>query len=121
MSLRRVALRVIRIQMAIGLAAAAIWTLSSGIGAGLAAVSGAGISAFMTFYVAARWRLRSAAETDPKVILGTFYRAQMMKLLLGSVLIVTAVYAFRDEAAALVTTLALTLVAYGLVLLGDID
>ena len=121
MSLRRVARRVILIQMTIGLAAAAIWTLFSGTAAGLAALSGGSISAFMTFYVAARWRLRSAPEDEPKAILGAFYRAQMMKLLLGTVLIVTAVYAFQDEAAALVITLALTLTAYGLVLLGNID
>lgn len=121
MSLRRVALRVIRIQMAIGLVAAGLWSLTSGTAAGLAALTGTGISAFMTFYVALRWGLRSAAEDDPKAILGAFYRAEMMKLLLGTVLIVMGVYAFRDEAAALVTTLALTLAAYGLVLLGDID
>ena len=121
MALVRVARRVIRLQMGIGLAAAAVWTIASGVQAGLAAVSGTAISVFMTFYVAARWSLRGATEREPRAMLGAFYRAEMMKLLLGTVLIFAAVYAFREEAGALVITLALTLAAYGLVLLGDID
>ena len=121
MTLVSVARRVIWLQIAIGLVAAGVWTLTNGVQAGLAAVSGTGISVFMTFYVAMRWSLRSAAESEPRAILGAFYRAQMMKLLLGTVLIFAAVYAFREEAGALVITLALTLAAYGLVLLGDID
>jgi len=121
MSLKRAALRVVRIQMAIGLVVTGLWSLISGPAAGMAALAGTGISVFMTSYVALRWGLRSAGEDDPKAILGAFYRAEMMKLLLGTVLIVMGVYAFQDEAAALVTTLALTLAAYGLVLLGDID
>ena len=121
MPLKRVAVQVIRWQIAIGLIAAGIWTLASGSDAGPAAIAGTGVSAFMTFYVAMRWGLRSATEEGRRALLGAFCRAERMKLLLGTVLIVMAVYAFQDEAAALVTTLALTLAAYGLVLLGDID
>ncbi len=49
MSLRRVASRVIRWQIGIGLSAAALWAVMSGVEAGLAALVGTGISVFMTF------------------------------------------------------------------------
>ncbi len=118
--LRRVAWRVIRIQWLIGAVAAAIWWWLGGPAAALAALVGLGISTAMTGYVALKWSLSSGAE-EPKAMLGGFYRAEMMKLLLGTGLIFIGVYVFRDNAAALVTTLAFTLAAYGLVLLGDID
>ncbi len=121
MSLRKAASRVIRIQIGIGLTATALWAVFSGAQAGLAALAGTGISVFMTFYVAMRWGLRSAGAQDPRALLGAFYGAVTMKLLLGTALIFVAVYAFREDAGALVITLALTLAAYGLVLLGDID
>ncbi|MEX0374697.1 ATP synthase subunit I [Spiribacter pallidus] len=121
MSLKKAASRVIRLQAAIGVASAALWVVVGGVQAGLAAIAGAGISVFMTFFVAVRWSLRSAGEREPRAILGAFYRTQTMKLLLGTALIFVAVRAFDDHAAALVITLALTLAAYGLVLLGDID
>jgi len=121
MSLRRVASRVIRWQIGIGLSATALWAVASGVEAGLAALVGTGISVFMTFYVAMRWGLKSAGAQEPRAILGAFYGAVTMKLLLGTALIFIAVYAFRENAGALVITLSLTLAAYGLVLLGDID
>lgn len=121
MSLRRVASQVIRWQIGIGLSATALWAVISGVEAGLAALVGTGISVFMTFYVAMRWGLKSAGAQEPRAILGAFYGAVTMKLLLGTALIFIAVYAFRDNAGALVITLSLTLAAYGLVLLGDID
>lgn len=121
MSLRRVASRVIRWQIGIGLSVTALWAVTSGVEAGLAALVGTGISVFMTFYVAMRWGLKTAGAQEPKAILGAFYGAVTMKLLLGTALIFIAVYAFRDNAGALVITLSLTLAAYGLVLLGDID
>ncbi len=119
--LKRVAQRVIAIQLGIGSASALAWTLFGSVQFGLAALVGMLISVFMTFYVAARWSLRSATIDDTREILGAFYRAQMMKLLIGTGLIFVAVYAFREHAAALVITLALTLAAYGFALLGDID
>ena len=121
MPLRQVASRVIRWQIGIGLSATALWAVFSGVQAGLASLAGTGISVFMTFYVAMRWGLRSAGEQDPRALLGSFYGAVTMKLLLGTALIFIAVYAFREDAGALVITLSLTLAAYGLVLLGDID
>jgi len=118
--LRRVAGRIVRLQLAIALAGAAIWTPFGGPTAALAALAGGGISALLTFYFAARFGARGG-NTDPRSVLGAFYRAEMMKLLLGTGLIFTAVYVLRDDAVPLVTTLAATLAAYWLVLLGDID
>lgn len=118
--LRQVALKVVRIQLLIGLVSAVIWIWAGGLEAGLAALVGLGISVLMTGYVALRWSL-SSDPREPQAMLGGFYRAQVMKLLLGTGLIFIGVYVFRDQAAALVTTLALTLSAYGFVLLGKID
>ena len=118
--LKRVAWKVIRLQLLIGLAAMGTWLWVGGMSAALAALAGLGISAAMTAYVALKWSLSSTAE-EPRAMLGGFYRAEMMKLLLGSGLIFIGVYTFRDNAAALVSTLAVTLAAYGLVLLSDID
>jgi len=118
--LRRVALRIVRLQLVIGLAAAALWWFIGGPIAALAALTGLGISVAMTGYVALKWAVSGSAE-DPRAMLGGFYRAEAMKLLLGTGLIFFGVFLFRDQAAALVTTLALTLAAYGLVLLGDIE
>lgn len=117
--LRRVAGRVVRLQLAIALAGAAVWALFGGLQAALAALAGGGISALLTFYFAVRFGARG--DSDPKAVLGAFYRAEMMKLLLGTGLIFAAVYVLRDNAVPLVTTLAATLAAYWLVLLGDID
>ncbi|PWG63377.1 hypothetical protein DEM34_08700 [Spiribacter halobius] len=118
--LMRVAGRIARLQLAIALAGAAVWALAGGLTAALAALVGGGISAALTFYFAARLGARGR-NADPKAVLGAFYRAEMMKLFLGTGLIFTAVYVLRDNAVPLVTTLAATLTAYWFVLLGDID
>ncbi len=118
--LKRVALQVLKIQMLIGGLSIVAWWLISGASAGLAALVGLGISAAMTAYVALRWSL-SDTEDEPRALLGGFYRAQMMKLLLGTGCIFIGVYVFREQAFALVSTLALTLSAYGFALLSDID
>lgn len=118
--LKRVAGRIVRLQLAIALAGAVVWALAGGLPAALAALAGGGISALLTLYFAVRLGARGG-DSDPKAVLGAFYRAEMMKLLLGTGLIFTAVYVLRDDAVPLVTTLAATLAAYWLVLLGDID
>ncbi|AGM41776.1 hypothetical protein SPISAL_08410 [Spiribacter salinus M19-40] len=118
--LRRVAFKVIRIQLVIGSVAVVAWLIAGGMTAGFAALVGLLISIAMTGYVALKWSLSSTAE-EPRAMLGGFYRAEMMKLLLGTGLIFVGVYMFRDQAAALVTTLAFTLAAYGFVLLENID
>lgn len=118
--LRRVAFKIIRIQLVIGGAAIVVWLMAGGMIAGLAALVGLLISIAMTGYVALKWSLSSTAD-EPRAMLGGFYRAEMMKLLLGTGLIFIGVYVFREQAAALVTTLAFTLAAYGFVLLENID
>lgn len=118
--LRRAALQVLKIQLLIGTLSITIWWWASGAAAGLAALVGLAISAAMTAYVAIRWSL-SESNDEPRALLGGFYRAQMMKLLLGTGLIFIGVYVFREQAFALVSTLALTLSAYGFALLSDID
>jgi ATP synthase protein I len=117
---RQAALKVLRLQLLIGTASIIVWMLVDGMAAGLAALIGLGISAMMTASVALRWSL-SGMNNSPRALLGGFYRAEMMKLLLGSGLIFVGVYVFRDQAFALVSTLAVTLLAYGFVLLTDID
>jgi len=118
--LARAALQVLKIQLLIGTLSIAIWWWASGVAAGLAALVGLAISAAMTAYVAIRWSLSESSD-EPRALLGGFYRAQMMKLLLGTGLIFIGVYVFREQAFALVSTLALTLSAYGFALLSDID
>lgn len=118
--LKQVALKVLRIQLLLGSASAGLWLWAAGTAAGLAALVGLGISVLMTGYVALRWSL-SSDPREPQAMLGGFYRAQVMKLLLGTGMIFIGVFVFQDQAAALVTTLALTLSAYGFVLLGKID
>lgn len=114
--LKRVAWGVVRLQLMIGIAGAALWLLMDGPMAALAAMAGAGISALLSFHFAARM-LANGASSDPKAALGAFYRAEAMKLTLGTALIFIAVYLLRDDAVPLVTTLAATLAAYWLALL----
>lgn len=118
--LREIALKIVRIQFLIGAFAALIWLLAGGVAAAIAALVGLGISVLMTGYVALKWSL-SSDPRQPQAMLSGIYRAEIMKLLLGTGMIFIGVYVFRDQAAALVTTLALTLSAYGFVLLGKID
>ena len=118
--LKRIAGCVVRLQIMIGLAGAALWWLFADVSAALAALAGGAISALLSAHFAARLLAHSAA-TDPRAVLGAFYRAEAMKLTMAAALIFIAVYALRDDAVPLITTLAATLAAYWLVLLCGSD
>ncbi|WP_169509129.1 ATP synthase subunit I [Arhodomonas aquaeolei] len=113
-------MRVVLMQLAITLAAASVWLFAAGARAGLAAAAGGGISTVLSLYVAVKVFLREPRD-NPGAALAAFYRAQAMKLLLAVVLISLAILGFRDHPIPLVTTLAATLGAYWLALLGDTD
>ncbi len=114
--LKQVAGHVVRMQVTIGVAGAAIWWLLAGPSAALAALVGGGISALLSFHFAIRMLARGAAS-DPKAALGAFYRAEAMKLTMATALEFISVYGLWDDAVPLITTLAATLAAYWLVLL----
>lgn len=114
--LKQVAWGVVRMQLGIGVAGAVVWWLLAGPMGALAALAGGGISALLSFHFAARMLAHGNAP-DPKAALGAFYRAEAMKLAMGTALIFIAVYVLREHAVPLVTTLAATLAAYWLALL----
>lgn len=118
--LKKVAGRVVRMQVTIGVAGAAVWWLLAGPSAALAALVGGGISALVSAHFAIRL-LAHGATSDPKAALGAFYRAEAMKLTMTAALVFIAVYALRDDAVPLITTLAATLAAYWLALLRGSD
>ncbi len=116
----RVAKRVVLLQLAITLTAALAWLIASSARAALAAMAGGGISTALSIYVAVKVFSRDAAA-DPEAALAAFYRAEAMKLVLTAVLTSLAIMGFRDHTVPLITTLAATLSAYWLALLGNMD
>ncbi|WP_440996675.1 ATP synthase subunit I [Arhodomonas sp. SL1] len=116
----RIAWRVIRLQLAITAALALIWLVTVGGRAALAATAGGGISAALSLYVAVRVFAHDA-KANPQAALGALYRAEAVKLLLAVVLTSLAILGFREHPIPVISTLAATLSAYWLALLGDRD
>jgi len=116
----RIAWRVVRLQLAITAALALTWLAAVGGRAALAAMAGGGISAALSLYVGVRV-FAPSAKASPQAALAALYRAEAVKLLLAAVLTSLAILGFREHPIPVITTLAATLSAYWLALLGDRD
>ena len=86
-------------QLGVTLVGAAFWLLRGGADAGLGALAGGGISVLLSVYFAIKVFARP--DSDPQAMLGTFFRAEALKLVLaGQFASNEEVERFRREAEA---------------------
>jgi len=108
--------RLILLQLMIGIGGGVVWLLLRGPDWAIAALTGGGISIFLTLFVALRFFLRTR-NAPPRKVTGVLYQTEALKFLLAVVLLGSATYHYGASAAALVTTFAATLAAYWIILL----
>ncbi|MDX1605658.1 MAG: ATP synthase subunit I [Candidatus Competibacterales bacterium] len=101
-------------QFLIGLTGSLLWLILGGAREGLAAFVGGCIGAILSLYVTIRV---GSSSGDPRVIVGVFFRALAMKLLLAAVLFSAAAIFFADVYIPLITTFMAGLAAYWIALL----
>ena len=97
-----------------------LWFVAAGPQAALGAAVGGGIAVLLTVYVAARL-LSYPASDDPQDVLAAMIRAEVGKLILATGLVTVAIILLPQQAAAIATTLAISLSAYWFALLRTND
>jgi len=110
-----VPVRIICWQMLVALVGSALW-LTAGTGAALAALAGGTASALFSLQFALRVFARGPAA-PPELVLGAFYRAEAIKLVLAAALFVVTARYFGHLFVPLLTTYLATLVVYWAALL----
>jgi len=118
--LKQAATRVARLQALIATPACVLWFVAAGPQAALGAAVGGGIAVLLTVYVAARL-LSYPASDDPQDVLAAMIRAEVGKLILATGLVTVAIILLPQQAAAIATTLAISLSAYWFALLRTND
>lgn len=108
--------RLLLLQLAISIGGGALWFLLRGADWAVAALAGGLISVFLTVFSAVRFFLR-AKNAPLQRVTGLLYQTEALKFFLAVVLLSAATYHFGETAFAVVTTFALTLVAYWFALL----
>lgn len=114
-----VPVRIVFWQLLVALVGAALWMMA-GIGPALAALAGGMASALLSLQFALRVFAQGPAAR-PELVLGTFYRAEAIKLVLAMALFVLAAKYFGHLFVPLLTTYLATLVVYWAALLWTID
>ena len=102
-------------QLGVTLVGAAFWLLRGGADAGLGALAGGGISVLLSVYFAIKVFARP--DSDPQAMLGTFFRAEALKLVLAVVLFSAAAIFLSHVYVPLFTTFIGTLAVYCFALL----
>jgi ATP synthase protein I len=102
-------------QLGVTLVGAVFWLLRGGADAGLGALAGGGISVLLSVYFAIKVFARP--DSDPQAMLGTFFRAEALKLVLAVVLFSAAAIFLSHVYVPLITTFIGTLAVYWFALL----
>jgi ATP synthase protein I len=114
-----VPVRIVLWQVLVALIGAVLWMTAAGTGAALAALAGGGASALFSLHFALRVFARGVAQ--PERVLGAFYRAEAVKLILAMALFVVAAKYFGHLFVPLLTTYLATLVVFWAALLWKLD
>jgi F0F1-type ATP synthase assembly protein I len=107
--------KIIAGQLAVTVVGAFFWLLRGGADAGLGALAGGGISVLLSVYFAIKVFARP--DSDPQAMLGTFFKAEALKLVLAVVLFSAAAIFFSHVYVPLITTFIGTLTVYWFALL----
>ncbi len=116
--LKSIPVRIVILQLAIGILGAGLWLALAGPREALAAFFGGAIGALLSLYFAIRVFMR-ARGSDPQGALRAFYTAQAMKTLLAVGLFSIAAVYFADVFLPLITVFIASLSAYWFALLWD--
>lgn len=111
--------RIVIWQLAIGAGGAVISGVIAGFKAALAAFAGGAIGAILSLYFAIKVFSagRAGRESDPRALVGAFYRAEALKFILAAGLFSLAAVFLADVWVPLIATFVASLTVYGFALI----